>query len=367
MGDLDKFVKESFDYLHKIPELGLKEYKTSAYLAENLTKFGYEVQTGIGETGVVGTLKSKETGPVIVLRADMDALLHVVDGKETAIHSCGHDAHSAMVLAVAKEIAHRGLKKGRIKIMFQPAEETLAGALAMIEAGIIDDVDIAIGIHLRAKEEAKKGQATPALYHGASVKMTAIIEGLSAHGARPHLGINAIDAGALAVQAVNAIHLDPIVPTTVKVTKFQGGGGATNIIPDRAELVFDLRSQKNTHMEELIKKTGKAIETAAASVGAKAVISSTKGVPAAEYSDELIDVAREAIVSVLGKEGLLEPTITPGGEDFHFFVKHKPSLKAIYVGIGVDLLPGLHHPEMTFNRDALIDGVNVLLGLIDRL
>ncbi|MCL2007717.1 MAG: amidohydrolase [Treponema sp.] len=367
MGDLNLFVKENYDFLHKIPEVGLKEVKTSAYLAEQLKTFGYDVRTGIGETGVVGILTGKEAGPVIVLRADMDALLHLINGEEIAIHSCGHDAHCAMVLAVAKEIADKGLKKGKIKIMFQPAEEILAGALAMIDAGIIDDADIAIGIHLRSSSEAKKGEATPALYHGASVKMTAAIEGLSAHGARPHLGINAIDAGCLAVQAVNAIHLDPIVPTTVKVTRFTGGGGATNIIPDRAELVFDLRSQKNTGMEELIEKTARAIETAAASIGAKATVKSNKGVPAAELSDDLIDVAREAIISVLGKEGLLEPTITPGGEDFHFFVKHKPSLKALYIGLGADLSPGLHHPEMTINKEALIDGVKILLNIIERL
>ena len=367
MNDLDKFVREAFETLHKTPELGLKEYKTSAYLASELKSFGYDITTNIGETGIMGILTGKEPGPTYALRADMDALLHIVEGQEVAIHSCGHDAHSAMVLAAAKAIAEKGLKKGRLKILFQPAEEILAGAVAMIEAGIIDDVDIVIGIHLRAGGEAKLGQASPAMYHGASVKVRATIDGVSAHGARPHLGINAIEAGCLAVQAVNAVHMNPVVPTTVKITKFQGGGGAPNIIPDKAELTFDLRSQKNSQMEELIKKTTKAIETAASSVGAKATVHASKGVPAAELDEGLIEVAKEAIVAVLGKEGLLEPTITPGGEDFHFFIKHKPTIKPVYFGLGADLEPGLHHPEMTFNKDALIHGVNIMLNMLERL
>ena len=367
MSDFTLFLKETCDALHNMPELGLKEFKTSAYLAERLKEFGYAVETNVGGTGVVAALKGNAPGPTIGLRADMDALLHIVDGKEVTIHSCGHDAHCAMVLTVAKEMARRGLKKGCLKIIFQPAEEILAGALAMIEAKVIDDVDIIMGVHLRPIQEAKVGQATPGLYHGASTILQATIEGVSAHGARPHLGVNVIDAACLAVQAVNTIHLDPIVPTTVKATKLQAGSASSNIIPDKAELAFDLRSQENDKMEELIKKTTQTIEAAAVSIGAKLTINSVKGVPAAEYDQEMIGIAREAIVSVLGEQGLLDPITSPGGEDFHFFVKHKPSIKAVYIGIGVDLTPGLHHPDMTFNKDALINGVNIFLKMMDLL
>lgn len=360
-------VKMHYNVLHAIPELGHEEYKTSAYLAEKLFDAGYEIHTGVAGTGVIGMLRGGQAGPVVVIRADMDALNHVIDGKECAIHSCGHDAHSAMVLAMAEQIAVQGIARGMLKVLFQPAEETLVGALSIINVGVIDDADIMIGIHLRPEQEAKSGQATAALYHGSSYILEASLQGVSAHGARPHLGVNVIDAAAAVVNAVNAIHMNPVVPTTVKVTKLQAGGGALNAIPDKAELALDLRSQDNNLMEELIKKTTRAIETAAETVGAKADVSVRGGVPAAEYHQDIIQLAEDAIVETLGREGLLPPITTPGGEDFHFFVKHKPSIKAGYLGLGCNLTPGLHHPQMTFDQEALQIGVDILNLMVNKL
>ncbi|MCX7780405.1 MAG: amidohydrolase [Negativicutes bacterium] len=367
MSDTKARVEELYSILHGMPELGLKEIKTAAFLAEQLTKAGYEVQTGVGGTGVIGVMRGDAPGPVLALRADMDALHHIVNGIECAIHSCGHDAHSAMVLCVAEQAAKRKIAAGTLKILFQPAEETLQGAQGVIDAGAINDVDAIVGIHLRPGQEAKRGQATPALYHGASYIMETTIEGVTAHGARPHLGVNAIDAAAAVVNAINAIHMNPVVPTSIKVTKLHAGGAALNAIPDKAELAMDIRSQDNGLMEELLKRAERAIENAAASVGAKAVTKVKGGVPAAEYSEEIVELAREAIVAVLGKEGLLPPITTPGGEDFHFFVKRKPSIKAGYIGLGCNLSPGLHHPEMKFDTGALIDGVNILLYIVNKM
>lgn len=117
-------IKDTWAALHETPEVGFQEVKTAAFLAARLQAAGYQVQTGVGgTTGVIGTLASGGPGPVVALRADMDALAHTVDGKECAIHSCGHDAHSAMVLTVAEEAARLGLASGTLKIIFQPAEE----------------------------------------------------------------------------------------------------------------------------------------------------------------------------------------------------------------------------------------------------
>ncbi|SDF03574.1 amidohydrolase [Sporolituus thermophilus] len=367
MTDLATRVKEVWATLHEMPEVGFEEVKTSAFLADALRAAGYQVQTGVGGTGVVGVLDSGNPGPVLALRADMDALGHMVEGKPCAIHSCGHDAHSAMVLTVAEELARKGIERGKLKILFQPAEEKLFGALRVIEDGAIDDVEMVVGIHLRPIQEARSGQATPALYHGASYIMEATIHGLTAHGARPHLGINAIDAAAAAVNAVNAIHMNPTIPATVKVTKLHAGGAALNAIPDKAVMALDLRSQDNGLMDDLIKKTTRAIEAAAATVGATAEVKVSGGCPAAEYDKDMVELAKEAITAVLGPDGLLAPITTPGGEDFHFFVKHKPSIKAAYIGLGADAAPGLHHQEMKFNPDALINGVNILLYMVDKL
>ena len=360
-------VKEIYAVLHAMPEPGFEEHKTAAYLAAQLRAAGYEVQTGIGGTGVVGTLKSGQPGPTVALRADMDAMSHLIGGQLCAVHSCGHDAHSAMVLTVAERAARQGIKSGTLKILFQPAEELLFGALRVIEAGVIDDVDVMLGIHLRPHHEAKFGQATPALYHGASYVVEAVVEGRTAHGARPHLGINAADAAAACVFAVNAIRTNPVIPSSIKTTKLQASAGALNAIPARAEMAFDIRSQDNGQMAELLEKVKSAVAAAAAAVGAKADVTVKGGVPAAQYDAGIIELAREAILSILGEKGLLPPAATPGGEDFHFYAAKKPGLKAGYIGLGCDLAPGLHDPTMTFNQGALIYGVDILSYMINKL
>jgi amidohydrolase len=367
MSETQVRVRELYAILHAMPELSLKEKRTAAFLAEQLRKAGYAVQTGVGGTGVIGVLRGEKPGPVLALRADMDALKHIVDGKECAIHSCGHDAHSAMVLCAAEQVAKRKLAGGALKILFQPAEEILVGAQELVDAGALADVDAIVGIHLRPEQEARKGQATPALYHGASARIESTIVGVTAHGARPHLGVNAIDAAAAVVNAVNAIHANPVVPFSIKVTKLLAGGAATNVIPDRAEMVMDVRAQENGLMQQLLGKAEAAIRNAAASVGAKAVTRVLRGAPAAEYSEEMVELAREAIVSVLGKSGLLPPVITPGAEDFHFYIQRKPTIKSAYIGLGCDLTPGLHDPHMKFDVASLVNGVDILVYMAAKM
>jgi amidohydrolase len=368
MADLASRVQELWDVLHQMPEVAFNEHKTSAYLAQQLLAAGYKVQTGVGgSTGVVGVLDSGKPGPVLALRADMDALMHVVDGKECVIHSCGHDGHMSTILTVAEELARQGVSRGKIKVLFQPAEETLSGALVLIKAGALDDVDVVLGMHLRPSQEARDGQAGSALYHGGGYVLDATLEGAAAHGARPHLGVNCADAAAAVVQAINSIHMDPLVPYSVKVTKIQIGGGPPNIIPDRGEMAFDLRCQLDAPMDQLIEKTKQAILTGAATVGAKATVTVRYGAPAAQYSEEIMALAKEAIVAELGPQGCIGPIYTTGTEDFHYFVKHKPSLKPGYIGLGCGLTPGVHHPGMRFNTAALIHGVNILLYMARKI
>jgi amidohydrolase len=360
-------VTTTWKALHDMPEIGFQEARTAAYLADKLRAAGYQVRTGVGGTGVVGVLSSGKPGRVAAVRADMDALAHTIDGRDCAIHSCGHDAHCAMVLTLAQEAARRGLAGGVLKIIFQPAEELLTGATRMIADGAIDDVDALMGIHLRPIQEARLGQATPALCHGASAILEAFVKGAAAHGARPHLGVNVIDAAAAIVGAVNAIRIVPTVPSSAKATKLQAGGAADNAIPDRGYMVFDVRSQDNAVMDELIAKTTRAVQAGAQTVGADAEVTVKASVPAAEYGKEMIALAREAIVATLGQEGLLDPIVTPGGEDFHYYVRHKPSMEVGYVGLGCDLTPGLHHPDMRFDVAALEKGVGILLHMVDKL
>ena len=144
-------VIKHYKYLHSIPEYGFEEVKTSAYLAEKLEAAGYKVTRNVGDTtGVVAEYDSGKPGPVFGLRSDMDALAHVIDGKRTFIHSCGHDGHMSMLLTAAEEVMQKKLvKKGRVKFIFQPAEELGTGALKILESKVIDDIDILVGMHVR--------------------------------------------------------------------------------------------------------------------------------------------------------------------------------------------------------------------------
>lgn len=223
-----------YDDLHQIPELGFEEFKTSAYLADKLEAMGYKVTRNIGGTGVIGEIKGAEPGPVMMLRADMDALPFLIDGAKKNIHACGHDAHSAMLLAAASELVGK-VKRGTLRILFQQGEETLKGALAVIDAGVIEDVDIALGLHIRPIQDIAYGEMSPAVRHAASTFVHVTINGLSSHGARPHLGVNAIEAAAVAINAITAIKINPIVPWSCKVTSISGGGTAPNIIPDKVK------------------------------------------------------------------------------------------------------------------------------------
>ncbi|MFZ7103709.1 MAG: amidohydrolase [Peptococcaceae bacterium] len=353
-----------FHRLHDLPELALAELETAKYLADALEEAGFEVHRNIGgSTGVVGVLQGREPGPVIALRADMDALPFQIKGEQRNIHACGHDANCTMVLMAARTIAGGGIKKGTLKVIFQPAEETLKGARIMLASGLLKDIDALYGIHLRPIQEAGLGQATPALCHGSSYIVSAKVKGVASHGARPHLGINAVDGAAAIVHGVNAIKLNPTVPYSVKTTKLIAGGTAHNIIPDEAELTFDLRAQTNEEMEKLLEKTQKAIFKGAESIGAEAEITYAGGVPGAEYHQDLVKEAASAITTVLGE--VLEPIITPGGEDFHFY-HTEGKIKTAYIGLGADLTPGLHHPEMSFVLEALIHGTQILALLIHK-
>lgn len=350
-----------------MPETGWREFRTAAYLAGKLREAGFEVMTGLAGTGVVGKLRGAAPGPVLALRADMDALPFVIDGQPCAIHACGHDAHCAMVLAAALEVARKTVRRGTLKILFQPAEELDEGALKMVEAGVIDDVDWLFGMHLRPIQELRHGQATPALLNGSNYLVQAEIHGLVAHAGRPHLGINTIDAAVLATQAIHGIRMDPGIPTSVKVTRIHSGGNALNTIPDRTEMAVDLRAQTNGEMAKLTERTVRAITQACAAIQAEAKVWVSRGVPAAEVSEPAVACARRAITQVLGETGLAGPVASPGGDDFHCYMKHKPSLKATYIGLGCDAVPGLHHPDLHFQLESLLTGTRLYLNLVEQI
>jgi amidohydrolase len=361
--ELKTTIDEVYNHLHENPEISWQEYKTTDYLQAFLEGRGFNVQL-FGECpGLVAEIG--EGSPCVAVRTDMDALWQEVEGKFQANHSCGHDAHMSMVLGAMLLLQKAGFpSKGKLKFIFQPAEEKGTGALKLIELGVLDDVDYLYGVHLRPIQEMRDGEASAAIYHGAARFLAGEIIGEDAHGARPHLGQNAIEIGASFIHEMKNIHLDPMVPYTAKMTKFHAGSDSGNIIPGKASFSLDLRAQTNEVIAVLTDKIETIAEYLSKLHGVKISLEMKANVAAAEVDEEARRFMENAIIDVLGENLLKNPIVTSGGEDFHFYTLKKPNIKATMLGLGCDLQPGLHHPNMTFNREAIYSGIEILARAI---
>lgn len=359
-----------YDELHKIPELSTQEYKTSSFIKQYLEKYGFAITSGIANTGLVTYIKSNIEGPTLAIRVDIDALEHLIDGEIKMIHSCGHDAHTTMGIfsgIVAKELGL--VKKGALKLIFQPSEEReeTSGAREMVKSGIIDDVDMLIGIHLRPGNELKLGQAIPGLRHSALNTILADIIGKGTHAGRPHLGKNPIDAIAAIINAVNAIWVDPSISSSIKFTSIHSDGANNSSVPANGKISMDLRANTNETMNELIDKAKNAIKYGSSTIGCKADIEIIPGLPAGVIDDYMAKIANESIIDVLGNEGSLGVKDTTGGDDFTIYAYSKPELKATFLGLGCNLYPGLHDPNMNFDKAALVDGISILASMVQKI
>ncbi|WP_284139631.1 M20 peptidase aminoacylase family protein [Virgibacillus sp. LDC-1] len=360
---IEQRIIDTFQHLHGHAEISWQEVETTKYLANLLSESGCTVRTFDDCTGVIGDFGNFDRGlPIVAVRADIDALWQEINGTFQANHSCGHDAHMAMVLGLLWKLEQEEAVKDNIAVrfIFQPAEEKGAGALKMVEKNVVDDVTYLFGVHVRPVQETKLGHATPVIVHGATKMYQGTIKGDDAHGARPHLNDNVIEIGAQIVNLLKQIHLDPLVPHSVKMTSFQAGGESSNIIPGNATFSLDLRAQTNEDMDLLNSKVTNIIEMIKNLFEVEIELEASGEIAAARLNDDAICLMRKAIVEVLGEAGLDDPLITPGGDDFHYYTIKKPSLKATMLGLGCNLEPGLHHPEMSFDRSALLTGTNIL-------
>ena len=360
---LKERVLHAFNYLHENGEISWQEIETTKYIANILRNSNCKVTTFKDCPGVIAEYGNFKNGiPVVGIRADMDALYQEVEGKFKPNHTCGHDAHMAMVLGLLwkLEAIPSIREKIAVKLIFQPAEEVGTGALKMIEEGVTDNVDYLFGIHVRPIQETRLGRATPVIVHGAAQSIRARIIGEDAHAARPHLACNAIEAGAQIINMIKCINVDPKIPHSVKMTTFQAGGKNTNIIPGNASFSLDLRAQTNEIMDKMKTQVDKVLKSVESAFDVEIIIEKSSGIAAAKTDEDAINIMSSAIETVLGEENIDPPLITPGGDDFHFYTIKQPSLKATMVGLGCDLQPGLHHPNMSFDHDALMDGVNIL-------
>lgn len=357
----DVQIFEWFDYFHNNPEISWKEYNTTKKITEILTDLNVRHYTFEDVTGVIAEIGTGDE--VIAVRADIDALWQEVDGVKKANHSCGHDANISMVLGALLSLLKEKLDK-RVRFIFQPAEETGGGSMAMVERDVLDNVTHLFGIHLRPIEELPLGKVSPTIRHGAAVFLQGRVIGEDAHGARPHQGKSALDVMFAIQQAIQSLHVDPFEPYSVKITKIVSDGGSVNIIPGNATFTMDLRAQKNNVLTKIQSKVEERIKQIAKMYDVTIELDWLDLTPGAEVHDEALAIAKKSIVEALGDDFLAPDVVTPGSDDFHFYTIAKPELKATMLGIGANLTPGLHHPKMTFDKIALIIGANALATTI---
>ena len=354
-------ILQTYQELHAIAEPSWQERQTSRYLQERLASAGLTITTYTGHHGFIAEIAGGTEG-VIALRADMDALVQEVDGEVIANHSCGHDAHSTMALYAALALKEFETDLHHtIRFIFQPAEELAEGALQMMKEGVLDNVLFLGGVHVRPHTEVPFGKSAPVILHGSSMTITGTITGTPAHAARPEEGNNPIEAASFLIQSLRQIRLPG--KFSIKITELHGGE-TSNSIPATARFTLDVRAKTNGTMDALLVKARHSIEHIAALTGTQIVYEEEGYSPAATENATAIRLAQQAIGSVLGEENVDGYCISQGAEDFHFYTWKTPDIPATMIGLGCDLKPGLHHPKMTFNTDALIYGAQILARLV---
>lgn len=352
-----------FEHFHAHPEVSWKEFETTKTIADILTSWQVRHETFTDVTGVIAEIG--EGDEVIAVRADIDALWQQVDGTFQANHSCGHDANISMVLGALDALRHEYLPK-RIRFIFQPAEEQGNGSLAMIRHGALQGVSQLYGIHLRPLEELKRGQYAAAIQHGAAFFLKGSISGADAHGARPHQGQNALDVIFTIQQMLKSIYLSPFEPHSIKLTGVQAGSENLNIIPGNATFSIDVRAQQNKELLELRDRVETMLHQIAILHGVTIDWEWQDFTPGALIGERSSRHAAEAISERFGAEALVDRIITSGSDDFHFYTVEQPGLDATMIGIGANLTPGLHHPQMTFDRDVLPEAAALLADTLRR-
>ncbi|WP_455661798.1 amidohydrolase [Pradoshia sp.] len=356
---LETYIHSLFTHLHYHPEVSWNEKETAAFILQRLSEDGFKCTPFPSFPGLIAEIGSGK--PVIAIRADMDALWQEKDGTHQAVHSCGHDAHMSIVLGTAALLKESiGHLKGTIRFIFQPAEETGEGAIAVTKLGFVDDVDFLYGIHLRPIEELPLGAAAPAISHGASHHVLGKIIGEDAHGARPHLGTSAIEAGMMLHQLLSQIKLSPMNPHSVKLTRFEAGGENLNIIPGTAIFGIDARAQTNEDLDYLKSEIQRTFQALEEWYGITIEHEQQPDTTASIISKEACCHMETAIIDTLGRKGLSKTIFTPGSDDFHFYTKLRPNIKATMLALGADLTPGLHHPHMIFDHSCLVIGAEIL-------
>lgn len=363
--------------LHMHPELMYDVHRTAGSVAEKLKAFGCdEVVTGLGRTGVVGVIRGRKgsSARTIGLRADMDALpieeatnlpyKSTVPGK---MHACGHDGHTAMLLGAARYLADTRNFDGTAVVIFQPAEEGGGGGKAMVDDGLMDRFGIGevFGMHNYPGMPVGSFGIRAGAMMAAADALTIDIEGVGAHAARPHLGVDTVLVGAQIINAIQSVvsrNVDPLKSAVVSICMFRAGN-TDNVIPQTVQLRGTARSLAGDVRELLEKRLPVIVENTAAAYGAKATLTYRRGYPVLVNHEQQTGFAASVAGQIAG-EDKVDSTLPPmmGAEDFSFMLNARPGA---FIWIGNGASAGLHHPAYNFNDDAIPFGTSYWVKLVE--
>jgi len=358
--------------IHRHPEIGFQEFRTSDLVAERLALWGYEVTRGLGGTGVVGQLKRGNGLRKLGLRADMDALpiqettgLPHASSHAGLMHACGHDGHTAMLLAAAEYLATSAKFDGTLNLIFQPAEESLGGARKMMEDGLFDrfPCDAIFAMHnlpgFRAGQLLLREGATMA----SSENIQVHIEGKGGHGAMPHLSADPVVAGSAIVMALQSIvsrNVAPLHMAVITVGSFQAGV-ANNVIPQSATLKLSVRALDRNVRELLKTRIVKVVELQAQSYGVTAHVEFVPGYPVLVNTLAETELAREVALALVGENNVvLQTEPLTASEDFAYMLDQVPG-SYLFIGNG-DVASGGHGACMVHNPNFDFEDRNIPVG-----
>jgi amidohydrolase len=365
-------------FLHENPELGFQEVKTAAFVVERLTSLGVEdIRTGINKTGVTGLIRGAADGPgrVVLVRADMDALpileendVEYKSQNDGVMHACGHDAHTAILLGLARILTDRKDQfSGTVKLLFQPAEELPpGGAKGMIEAGVLEDphVDAVFGLHM------SQGDPVGSIMVGSGPVMAAAdgfaitIQGKGGHAAYPSESIDPVVIGAqivVALQSLVSREVNPMQSAVLSTCVFNAGE-AFNVIPDTAELKGTVRTFDPEVREMMAQRIREVATGIGEAMRATVNVEYTFGYPATVNDAGMTELILEAATQAVGTENVkpLEPRM--GAEDFSYFLEQRPG-SYFFVGSNNEergLTWGHHHPRFDIDEESLGSGLTTM-------
>ena len=366
-------------HIHTNPELGFEEYKTSEFIASKLTEFGIPFKKGIAKTGIVALIQCKNPQKItIALRADMDALpiLEQNDVKyksinEGVMHACGHDAHVACLLGVAKII--NTLKEelqGTVKLIFQPSEEMFpGGALAMINEGVLENPkpDLIIGQHVLPTMNSGKMGLKSGKYMASTDEIYLTVKGKGGHGATPELNIDPVVIAAhiiIALQQIVSRNARPDVPTVLSFGRVIANG-RTNVIPDLVTLDGTLRTFNEVWRAEVHQKITKMAQSIAEGMGGSCDVRIEKGYPFLVNDDKVTKEVSDNAKAFLGEENVKELPLRMTAEDFAYFTQQIP---ACFYRLGIrneskGITSNLHTNTFNIDEDSLKTGMGLMAWL----